>query len=156
MALSEVVGRVLDPAITRRGFATADLIAAWSEVIGPAYADCTAPEKIAWPRGAEKDGTPGTLTLRVDGPKAIYIQHEIGEIVDRINGFFGYQAVGRIKLVQGPVAVRRPPVAAEPPPLDAEAERAVGAAVEGIESAELRAALSRLGRDIRRGSNKPS
>ena len=41
---------------------------------------------------------PGTLVLRVEGPAAIEIQHLAEVILERVNRFFGWQAVGRIAL----------------------------------------------------------
>ena len=107
--LGEIVGRVIEPVTARRGFAKADLIAVWPEIAGPMHADCTAPEKIVWPRQRETDEPPaGTLIIRADGPRAIFVQHELPQIVERINAFFGYRAVAQARIVQGPVGARRP------------------------------------------------
>jgi hypothetical protein len=148
--LSELVGKALDPVIARRGFATADLIAAWADIVGPRHAAWTAPEKILWPRDAKDSvGGAGTLVLRVDGPRAILIQHELGQIVERVNAFFGYAAIGRAKIVQAPVA--GPSGAAkdfEQPMLDAAGEAALGDTIAVVESDTLKAALDRLGRGI--------
>ena len=147
VALSELVGRVLDPVTARRGFATADLIAAWPEIVGPDYADCTRPERIVWPRGRAAVDTPGVLHLRVDGPRAILVQHELGQIIERINGFFGYAVVGTIRLVQAPIISReRPKRRARP--LDARQEARLGAAVSVVDDERLRVVLERLGRGV--------
>ena len=47
---------------------------------------------------------PATLVLRVEGPAAIEIQHQSAVILERINRFFGWQAVGRIALRQAPLS----------------------------------------------------
>ncbi len=145
--LSELVGNVLAPVSGRRGFASADLIAAWPDIVGAKYAGCTRPQKIAWPRDEEGGGDGGVLHLTVDGPRAVLIQHELGQIIERINAFLGYAAITRVRIVQGPVAgreERRPAVA----PLDGAAEARLGAAVAGVEGDGLRAALDRLGRGV--------
>ena len=108
--LSELVGKVVDPVIARRGFATADLIAAWPAVVGQAFAACTQPERIVWPRAREgAEPGAGTLFLRVDGPRAIFLQHELPQIRERINALLGYAAIGQIRITQGPVQTRTPP-----------------------------------------------
>lgn len=145
--LAELIGRVLDPVTARRGFATADLIAAWPEIVGARYAECTRPEKIAWPRGAAAAGDGGVLRLRVDGPRAILIQHELDQIIERINGFLGHAAIAGIRLVQAPVAAPRPRTRGEPS-LDGAEEARLGAAISGVEDDGLRAALDRLGRGV--------
>jgi hypothetical protein len=150
MALGELIGRVIAPVTARRGFATADLIAAWPEIAGPLYAGCSAPEKIAWPRHGDSDQPgAGVLFVRVDGPRAILVQHDLPQIIERINAYFGYRAVGQARIVQGPVVDAK---AAEPAggqqTLDAAAERALFDAVSAVENERLRAALERLGRGV--------
>ena len=105
--LGEIVARVIEPVTARRGFARADLVAVWPEIAGPMHAACTVPEKITWPRHADGDEPPaGTLFIRADGPRAIFLQHELPQIVERVNAFFGYRAVASARIIQGPV--RRP------------------------------------------------
>ena len=100
---------MIEPVTARRGFAKADLIAVWPEIAGPMHASCTAPEKIVWPRhgNADEPGA-GTLFIRADGPRAIFVQHELPQIVERVNAFFGYRAVAQARIVQGPVGRARP------------------------------------------------
>jgi len=90
------------------------------------------------------------LHLRVDGPRAVLIQHEIGQITERVNAFLGYGAISRIRLVQAPVAARQAGGGAEPH-LGAEAEQRLGAMVSGAEDDRLKAALDRLGRGVLSG-----
>ncbi len=97
LPLSALVGRVIGPVAKRRGFATADLIAAWPEIVGARFADCTRPDKIVWPRGEANVDMPGVLTLKVDGPRAVLVQHELGQILERVNAFLGYGAVGQVR-----------------------------------------------------------
>jgi hypothetical protein len=150
------VGAVIEPVCAKRGFATADLISAWADIVGPRYASTTQPEKIKWPR---RDQAPGaatdknqaasgaTLVIRVDAGMAIYLQHETALVLERINGFLGFGAVTRLKIVQGPVGApdRAKPA---PPPLSRASEAAVADATAGIESEPLREALARLGRGV--------
>ena len=60
----------------------------------------------------------GTLFIRADGPRAIFVQHELPQIVERVNAFFGYRAVAQARIVQGPVGSRAPqapkPAAVDP------------------------------------------
>ena len=49
---------------------------------------------------------PGTLVLRVEGPAAIEIQHLTGVILERVNRFFGWQAVDRLAIRQAPLSRR--------------------------------------------------
>jgi len=148
VSLGEIVGRVIEPVTARRGFAKADLIAVWPEIAGPMHAACTAPEKIVWPRHGSADDPPaGTLFIRADGPRAIFVQHELPQIVERVNAFFGYRAVAQARIVQGPVGSRAPQVP-KTAPVDPEADRLVASRVADVEDEGLRAALQRLGRGV--------
>ena len=55
--------------------------------------------------------------LRVEGPAAIEIQHLSTLILERVNRFFGWQAIGRIALRQAPLKrVTKPPAPSGPDP----------------------------------------
>jgi hypothetical protein len=145
LKLSELVTDVLAPMSAKRAFAKADLVAAWPEIVGARYADCSHPERIDWPRGAAQDGG-AVLRVRADGPRALLLQHEVGQLTERVNTYFGYAAIAHIRVVQGPVPRRRPhPDVTAPAPVD---EARLAQAVAAIADDGLREALARLGRGI--------
>lgn len=147
-ALAGLLPRVAGKALRQRGFVESAVITRWAEIVGQELAEETAPERIRFPRGQRAGGV---LHVRVGGAAALELQHHAPVVVERVNAFFGYPAVARLQLVQAPLppAAERPArVSAEP--LDNEAEAALAGAVEGVENDELRGALLRLGRAIRR------
>jgi hypothetical protein len=148
-SIAELVSRVIDPVTKKRGFATADLIAAWPEVAGARFAPFTRPVKITWPRGEANDGAAGIMTLNVEGPAAILVQHELGQILERVNAFLGYQAVGQIRLIQAPVShLQKRARPQDEPVLAAEDEQKLASATGSVADDGLRAALERLGRGV--------
>src|SRR5258707_1129392 len=58
---------------------------------------------------------PATLVLRVEGPMALEIQHASDVILQRVNRFFGWSAVGRLALRQAPLSRRDRPKASRAP-----------------------------------------
>ena len=50
---------------------------------------------------------PATLVIACEGFAALHVQHETGEIIGRVNAFLGFNAIGRIRIVQKPVTPRR-------------------------------------------------
>jgi hypothetical protein len=71
------------------------------------------------------------------------IQHVIPEIIERVNRFFGYKAVARVKLRQG--AVQPPPAQARPaPPSLKPIPFELGDSLRDIGDPELRAVLESL------------
>ena len=105
--------------------------------------------KIQWPRSTDGDSPePATLVLRVEGPMALEIQHLSAVILERVNRFFGWQAIGRIALRQAPLRRRAPP--ARRPTLDPAAVAQVAETLPDIKDEPLREALGRLGAAIKR------
>ena len=48
------------------------------------------------------------LTVRVDGPLALELQHAAPQILERVNGFVGRRAITELRIVQGPLPKRDP------------------------------------------------
>nr|WP_153435573.1 DUF721 domain-containing protein [Sinorhizobium saheli] len=147
--ISEVANGLIDPVLAKRAGINTMLLGSWDEIAGEEFADCTRPEKIGWPRraaelGAEGGYQPGVLTVACEGARALFLTHAQGELIQRINGFFGFHAIGQVRIVQKPVAA--PPRRYRPPrPLAGEAARRLESMIEGIESEALKTALARLG-----------
>jgi hypothetical protein len=147
--LSELLGATLSDALKTQGFASAEILAHWGDIVGPEIAAHSEPMKISWPRAiGEEAPEPATLVLRVEGPAAIEIQHLSAVILERVNRFFGWQAIGSIALRQAPLRRRQPP-APPPPPDPAIAER-IAASLPEVVDEDLRQALARLGAAIKR------
>jgi hypothetical protein len=140
--LASLAARVIDPITAKRGFAKADLVSLWGEIVGPRYAATTQPEKLHWPRG----GYGAVLTVRVAGASAIFLQHESEQFLERVNSFLGYSAVSELRIVQRPIV--QPVPAAPPPDLPAAEQEAVRASVSAVGAGGLRDALERLGAAI--------
>jgi hypothetical protein len=147
--LADLSGAALSDALRGQGFASTEIIARWAEIAGAEIAAHSEPMKISWPRqsGGEPP-EPATLVLRVEGPAAIEIQHLTAVILERVNRFFGWQAVGRIALRQAPLRRQERP---EPPaPPDPAEQARIAAGMPGIADEDLKAALARLGAMVKR------
>jgi hypothetical protein len=102
--LRDVVGKVVGEAFTRQGFASAELVTRWAEIVGSEIAAHSQPIKIQWPRGPDPQiRSAGILVLRVEGPAAVEIQHLGTVICERVNRFFGWRAVERLAFRQSPL-----------------------------------------------------
>ena len=119
-------------------------MAAWPEIAGAELAAFTAPHRIDWPRN--QGGGAATLVVACEGHRAVFLAHVTGELIQRVNGFFGFPAIGRVRIVQRPMrrGVSRP----KPRRLTAEQEARVGELVAGAESKALKAAIERLARGV--------
>src|SRR5437588_7498793 len=141
--LADILRKTLNEAFAKQGFASTELVTRWADIVGVEIAAHSEPERIRWPRpiGAELP-EPGTIVLRVEGPSAIEIQHQSAVILERINRFFGWQAVGDLRLRQAPLTRRPVPVPTEP---DAEKQARLAATLGDVADERLREALARLG-----------
>jgi hypothetical protein len=136
------------------------LKARWREIVGDTLAARTEPVKLVKGR----NGQPGVLELRVDGPAAALIQHQAPGILARAGLFLGQGVVDRLRIVQGPVRMK--PAAASSPaaraqarrrqtgPLDAADEARLAASLEGATEGPLKSALIKLGREVLRQSSR--
>ena len=110
--LSVLLSDVFSEAYAKQGFAARELVTRWAEIAGPEIARHSEPLKIQWPRPVEgQPQEPATLVLRVEGPMALEIQHASDVLLQRVNRFFGWSAVGRLALRQAPLSRRERPKA---------------------------------------------
>jgi hypothetical protein len=147
--LSVLLSDVFSDAYARQGFAARELVTRWTEIAGRDIAAHSEPFKMQWPRPVEgRPQEPATLVLRVEGPVALEIQHRSDVILERVNRFFGWHAVGRVALRQAPLSHRdRSP---KPRPIDPAAVNRVAETLSAVEDEALKDALARLGAAIKR------
>ncbi|WP_189435372.1 DUF721 domain-containing protein [Pseudovibrio japonicus] len=150
--LSELIGKTMHPVARKRGFASADLLAAWPELVGKQYHGKVQPGRLIWPRTKSTDGEPvaepATLLVHTDGATALFFTHEAPQLRDRINAFLGWNAVGRIKVVQRPVLRSKKTT---PKPLRELSEienRRIEQKVADVSDERLKSALEKLGKCI--------
>jgi hypothetical protein len=127
------------------------VVTRWPEIVGPAHARVCSPEAIRFPPGEKAEGI---LQLVVVPAHAPLIEQVIPEIIERVNRFFGYRAVARVKLRHGAVLPPdddkpvRPPPSLKPIPLE------LGDSLRDIGDPELRTVLESLARSL--SSNAPA
>jgi len=147
--LSALLGSAINDVFAKQGFASRELVTRWAEIVGAQVAAHSEPLKIQWPRPVENQvPEPATLVLRVEGPMALEIQHTSDVILERVNRFFGWSAVGKLALRQAPLSRRDRPKPSRAP--DPKAVADVAKTLSAVEDDELRAALARLGASIKR------
>ncbi len=146
--LSALLDHAIEPALKARGFANNTIHMHWAEIVGPELARWCEPALLRWPPrppGATETKEGATLTIRVEGAFALDLQHRAPQVVDRINGYFGWRCVERLAFKQGPV--RKAVVAPKrvKPVLSVESSQRLDRLLEPVEEPKLKAALARLG-----------
>ena len=154
--VSDLATAILDPVLRKRAGISIGLVQSWEEIVGPRLASSSRPEKIQWPRRMHDDDPfePAVLVVACEGSAALHLQHETGEIIGRVNAFLGFSAVGRIRILQKPVAQLSSKPKPVPRMLSQEEKARLAGTVGKIEDDGLRASLERLGTTIV-GTRKP-
>jgi len=149
-SVSEIVGKVLEPVLARRAGMTLDLIKAWPELVGEEFRETTRPEKINWPRRAHEDDPfkPAVLVVACENSSALFFQHEQPAILERVNVFFGFEAIGRISIQQKAVVTSKPEKNNHVSQVSENDEQRLAAILEDIDDPELKEKLANLGRGI--------
>jgi len=151
--LADLVGKAMTPACRKRGFASVDIVTAWPDIVGERYGTRVLPDKLIWPRqpelsDPEKPPQPATLVVHTDGATAMMLSHDSAQVIERINTFYGWAAIGRIKILQKPVRTKQ---TEQPKPLRSLTEREeekLDKSLEGVENDRLREALKKLGAQV--------
>lgn len=152
---AETARKRLGEAAAGHGFAEPEVLLRWPEVVGERLSGLCTPVKVSYSR-ANRLGA--TLVVRVEGARAPEVEHLGPRIIERVNQFYGYRAIDRLKVTQTTAGASggfaeeparyagRPNAApAEPGPA---AEARAAELTRGIENEALRAALTRMGAHV--------
>jgi len=143
--IADLMPQIGRAAFRRFGFVQSSVVTRWPEIVGARHAQVCMPEAIRFPPGEKSEGILQLVVLPAHAP---LIQHVIPEIMERVNRFFGYKAVSRVKLRQGAVkpphaeGARTAPPSLKPIPME------LGESLRDIGDPELRTVLESLARSL--------
>jgi hypothetical protein len=153
--IADLMPQIGRAAFRRFGFVQSSVVTRWPEIVGEHHARVCMPEAIRFPPGEKSEGILQLVVLPAHAP---LIQHVIPEIMERVNRFFGYKAVARVKMRQGEVkppkdrygADERPkaPPSLKPIPME------LGESLRDIGDPELRTVLESLARSLGHGQEE--
>lgn len=149
-SIGDLMPEIGRTAFRRFGFVQSSVVTRWPEIVGPHHAKVCSPEAIRFPPGEKSEGI---LQLVVAPAHAPLIQQVIPEIMERVNRFFGYSAVSRIKIRQGAVKPTHAEKPVKPPPSLKPIPMELGDSLRDIGDPELRTVLESLARSL---SNRES
>ncbi len=148
-ALADSLRKVTRRALGQRSLAEQSLILDWPSIAGGDIARICTPQGISFQRRDRR--LDGTLALRVHSGQATRLQHLEPQLIERINGYLGYRAIARLRLLAG--AASAPGDRESPPAAPADVEqRDQKPTGEPIADPALRAALARLGHAVKQPS----
>lgn len=148
VGVGEALGKALDPALKKRGFASRDIVTSWGAIAPAPYDKVTRPDKLSWPRG-EKGAEGAVLHLSCHPGHALALQHEGQRVAAAINRYFGYLLVGQVRISATPFPIED--VVSDTVPALPDVTRArIGRTVEKVEDPGVREALRELGQAMAR------
>ncbi|PPR59421.1 MAG: hypothetical protein CFH04_02027, partial [Alphaproteobacteria bacterium MarineAlpha3_Bin3] len=145
-ALASSLSAVTKTVFGKRGFADGAIVKDWVTIAGEHLARHSLPEKISTPRDKAAGGV---LYLTIDsGGMATELQHLEPLLIERINGYFGFKAVDRLKITQGPLPKEDHKPAPPVRPLQEPEESDLAESLLEVDDPELKEALEALGRAV--------
>jgi hypothetical protein len=146
-AIATMVDKVARQSVGKDWGLYAALLDHWQEIVGMDYARVTTPVKITFPHQpteARRHG--GTLSVRLPKGLAMEFSFKAAQIQQRINTYFGYDAIARIQFE--PVYGTPKPEAQPPREPDAAILADIKSSVKSIDNDDLRAALQAFGEAV--------
>jgi hypothetical protein len=143
--IGELMPQIGRTAFRRFGFVQSNVVTRWPEIVGDHHSKVCMPEAIRFPPGEKSEGI---LQLVVIPAHAPLIQQVIPEIIERVNRFFGYNAVARVKLRQGEVNPTHADNRTKSPPSLKPIPMELGDSLRDIGDPELRTVLESLARSL--------
>ena len=156
--LGRLISKITDPAIRKRGFVHTEIINRWEAIVGEELAEASVPQRISYP---SRQGEPAVLQVRVESARATELQHMTPLVIERVNTYFGYRAIGGMRLTQDEIRKTPTPkssseIGPEPGPVvhspvipDEGPATAMDDRIARTRDPALRAALTALGQRLR-------
>ena len=141
--LTKEMGHLTQNIFGQKGFVSSDLIANWSEIVGPDFALGVLPMRLTFPHNNRSNGI---LYVRTAGGAfALLFEHQKSRVIERVNTYFGYPAVSEIRQMQGSVKLPKPSQEEVEWPLGDEEVQELLKKVDAIEDDTLRAKVFEVG-----------
>ena len=140
------VTKIVKPLISKRGFGNSEIINNWVNIVGDKLAQNITPQKISYNNNSNVEGV---LLLRVNSSSvALELQYIEKQIVNKINTYFGFSAIGRIKIIQGPIPAPEKKIANKIKTVANTDKIELERKLNSVKDPDLRVALAALGAAI--------
>jgi hypothetical protein len=141
---NNLLKKIATPICQQYGFVAATILMDWHLIVGEKFSALCQPEKIAFPNQKRNNGLLYISTSSAFAPELSYLE---AMIVDKVNKYFGYNAVQRLVIRHKNMAPRvtKPQT---PKQVCAADVGLIEKYIQDIESPELKTALRNLGLGI--------
>ena len=94
------VSKITKPFYNKQGFAQNHIIENWETIAGVGFSKNSIPIKLS----IQKTG--GVLTVACDGGVALELEYSKSEIIEKVNSYYGFIAINRIKFQNLPIEIK--------------------------------------------------
>lgn len=144
-----VVGGFARKILGKKAFIEADVVSNWAEIAGENLAEFTKPVRIDFKRDERKGGV---LHIEAaNGASALEAELKSKMIIAKVNTYFGYEAIDRIKIMQNLKIMKKMVLGSdnfEKKLVSIEQENYIKEQTGKITTSELRDAVEKLGYSI--------
>jgi len=148
-SIADIARRINNVAFRRYGFARSEILMHWPEIVGSVLARSSLPERLVMPKKNNQMETKGgVLHIRVNGSFAPEMQHLEPLVIDRINSYYGFNAVHRLICHPGIIEEQKPLKIYEQPILSDSQINELHKMLKDIKDGELRESLFQVGAEL--------
>lgn len=140
--VGSLIADTITPICQQNGFIQARILLEWDYIVTPQFAQFCIPLKLTFPVQQRHNGS---LLLKATSSMATEISYLEPLIISRINQYFGYQAISKLRVLQGPIPQRSLLKKRPQKPLEPGVQASLQIYVQPVEDEDLRAALLSLG-----------
>lgn len=147
--LSSLVRAVTQDVIGKRGVLFGKMLQSWGEIAGPEMAAKALPVELKFAGKADKAKNQATLVLAATSSAALEIQYEIPLLKEKLNVFFGYEAIKDIKIIHKTINTpTKKTTVSKKIRIDPKSTTKLDSLAELIKEKDLQEALKSLGKAI--------
>ncbi len=144
--LNRFASKIAKPIYKKFGFSEPHIFEHWTDIVGSKLARRALPQRLSHIRGRRDRAI---LTIRVQGASALELQHIAPQVIERINAYYGFQAVGELKFVQGPLPAAPLARRQKEPSLSLQETEDIKTDLAALPEGRLKSALEDMGRHVR-------
>ena len=93
-SFSNILPRGVKDILKKNGYNYSEIISKWNLLVGKDISNCCYPKSIKMSQSSRN----GTLILSVERGNEINVEYSKKEIIDKVNGYFGYKLISKIRL----------------------------------------------------------
>lgn len=145
--LSTLVPALVKESMGKKGLLFGKMLAEWSHIAGDDIAACAVPLELKFAKTPDKKNQ-AVLHMAVESARALEVSYQKALLIERLNMFFGYNAIKDIKITQRSLIMDKKPPRPRARPLSLGQQQNIDALVAGIKENDLQIALKNLGKAI--------